>query len=665
MDFWRASLKVLVVLILFHVGMVNYPVAMLGPDRSLIPGDLIEARSNNYVLEHFHSFITGRQDRYWDAPLIYPAQNALAHSENLLGSAPIYSVFRSIGLTRESAFQAWIVTVFALNFWCCFIAMRIWTGKTLASAAGAYIFAFGISTLDHLSSIELLPRFASPFALVFTWSYLRTTKVRFLIWAIAALVLQLYCGLQIGIQLLVCLFFLGIAHSIVFRRGTEWDIDRKLIAPIALTIILIVAMIPLMIPYLSASFDVIRKDPGPAVQVSALFNSYFTSHPAATSWQDLALDGSLHIRATTGKFFPGGICIGSLLIALILMLIRRDRMQRNIAIPLIALFLSTAFQFLYLCIDWPGTVPRMTGAFSGAIHALPNIQILFFILDFVILISILPDRKWITLIMVPLVPITILIDNKIDADRIPTFNKWHARNLVAEVERDITATDPKDFSAIAYMPLMPVIEDELIHDRVTETNITAMLAAQQLDLPIVNGYTGSYPEGYMDLCDRMDDRSLGKWCEHAGCDPASIARVTNVPVAVLDRDTVTLQAANGKFICANLKREGLMVADRTDPQLWETYLMIRTTEDRVALLAHNGNFVCAELLQQQQLSATAPELGDFGLFRIVPLEDGWIALRAFNDRFLSVNDEGLIYASAEAIGQKERFRINKITPEHD
>ena len=51
--------------------------AMFG-DMSRIPGDLGDARFNNYILEHFHRFLTGQEPSLWDLPSMYPYRNVLA-----------------------------------------------------------------------------------------------------------------------------------------------------------------------------------------------------------------------------------------------------------------------------------------------------------------------------------------------------------------------------------------------------------------------------------------------------------------------------------------------------------------------------------------------------------------------------------------------------------
>lgn len=60
---------------------------------------------------------------------MYPWKNVIGLSDNLLGTAPIYSLFRLLSYGREGAFQGWMLTLFGLNYWCGTLAFRKWTGN--------------------------------------------------------------------------------------------------------------------------------------------------------------------------------------------------------------------------------------------------------------------------------------------------------------------------------------------------------------------------------------------------------------------------------------------------------------------------------------------------------------------------------------------------------
>ena len=164
---------VFVAMMLFGWGMWSFPYALFQPENLLIPGDLGDARFNNYILEHFHRYATGKVEDYWSAPFMYPRENVIAHSDNLLGTAPLYSLFRSMGRSVHGAFQTWILALIALNFWAAFLAFRGFRYDVIIAAVGAFIFAFGIHQLGHLSHVQMLPRFMMPIALLAWWRVLQ------------------------------------------------------------------------------------------------------------------------------------------------------------------------------------------------------------------------------------------------------------------------------------------------------------------------------------------------------------------------------------------------------------------------------------------------------------------------------------------------------------
>ena len=140
-------------LIMLIAGIWLFPLDLLQRDLSLMPGDKGDSRFNNYILEHGYNFMTGKVDNYWDAQVMYPEKMTIAYSENLIGTVPLYSLFRLLKCDRETSFQLWFLSLFVLNFICAYWALKKWTASTLLSSVGAYIFAFSIFIL-HLFLIR-------------------------------------------------------------------------------------------------------------------------------------------------------------------------------------------------------------------------------------------------------------------------------------------------------------------------------------------------------------------------------------------------------------------------------------------------------------------------------------------------------------------------------
>src|SRR5438094_805956 len=146
MSFFKNQNKAILLLplLLLLAGLYLVPIQIFETDFSKVPGDFGDARFNNYILEHGHKYFTGKVSDYWDAPFMYPYKNVIALSDNLLGTVPVYSLFRILSFDRETAFQLWLLAMFVLNFICCWWVLNRWSGDNLLASTGAYIFAFSI-----------------------------------------------------------------------------------------------------------------------------------------------------------------------------------------------------------------------------------------------------------------------------------------------------------------------------------------------------------------------------------------------------------------------------------------------------------------------------------------------------------------------------------------
>lgn len=85
---------------------------------------------------------------------------------------------------------------------------------------------------------------------------------------------------------------------------------------------------------------------------------------------------------------------------------------------------------------------------------------------------------------------------------------------------------------------------------------------------------------------------------------------------------IVLQAANGKYICADDYRAGLLVADRDKPGDWETFTIEPKDGGKVAIKTHNGSYVSADFglegARRGRLIGDRKEQKEWELFTIVP-----------------------------------------------
>jgi len=163
-----------------------------------MPGDVGDARLNNYFLENVYQFFFGKSDSLWHLPFFYPFPFVLGFSDNLFGSAPAYILARSLGAASDTAFQVWFLIGYLVNFWAAYYALRKLGASSLAASVGALIFAFALPTTAYVDHAQLHYRFGIPLAVVFFIEFLNKKNWKAFVIAGAWLVWQFYAGVYMG-----------------------------------------------------------------------------------------------------------------------------------------------------------------------------------------------------------------------------------------------------------------------------------------------------------------------------------------------------------------------------------------------------------------------------------------------------------------------------------
>ncbi|MCI0705335.1 MAG: hypothetical protein L0241_30110, partial [Planctomycetia bacterium] len=88
-----------VVVAAFAIGFITFPLRAVGTAGEYLPGDEIDNRLNNVVLEHGYLRLTGKVDSFWDIPNFYPQRRVTAWSDAHLGMLPFYAAMRAFGLS--------------------------------------------------------------------------------------------------------------------------------------------------------------------------------------------------------------------------------------------------------------------------------------------------------------------------------------------------------------------------------------------------------------------------------------------------------------------------------------------------------------------------------------------------------------------------------------
>jgi hypothetical protein len=490
----------------------------MGSHLSLVPGDLGDARFNNYVLEHFFHWVTGLTRDYWNAPFFFPFQQTIAFSDNLIGSAPFYVLFRWAGLDMISAFQCWYVLGFLLNFISAsYVFCRLHL-KPLAVGTGAFFFTFGLPLLAQEGHAQLLYRFCVPLACFLLWRFHQAPRLWTLVALIAWIVWQFYLTIYIGIFLLLYLSVL-ILLSLLFipaktlwqrltlwlrRLGEAWSqagFTGRILAVITMAV-LGVGLVALILPY----YRVTR-----IYGFSRNLHEIFTMLPRLQSY--LIADNSQFWGSMGSIFsnipmrwehqlFPG---LSVTILILVGILGRFQTEHKNLA----WLHFGAALVLVALTLDFHGySLYRLAGFVPGlnSVRAVTRI------------------------ILVLMWPISLFIAWAVDGF-VQRFNQQHRWTLAAlSLVTGLLVAESVFYNHLTYASADAQARLETLGQKIPvaipanpilfvawnkqepswKDDIDAMLLAQELGWPTLNGYSGNYPPGYApaDSCAQLPTRIM-------------------------------------------------------------------------------------------------------------------------------------------------------------
>lgn len=513
----KKILKLAPIALLFLIGMGWVVLQPLGPKLAMIPGDLGDARFNNYVLEHFFQWLTGHVESYWDAPIFYPFQQVTAFSDALLGSVIFYVPWRVLGFDRETAFQLWIILGYALNYLSAAWVLRKMSLKPVAAGLGAFFFAFGLPMLAQEGHVQLLYRFCIPLASYALFSYDAKPRLRTLVLLFALVVWQFLMSIYLGVFLVMLLAFLLIALVFLPRQGATkrslWQKLRRLPRELAgawrgakkgerawtlLAISGLALVLGLsLLPYVRVMKE---YDFGWHTDIIYLMlprpRSYLLADNAAL-WGRLSETILGVPMRYEHQLFPGvAVC---LLVLIGVLGNKWFKARAGVWPHFVAMLLLGAFTLLLrghslytLVWDLPG---------FNAIRAVTRVILVLMwplsILMAWVASELAENKSWVSQAMLYLVLALLVAESGLYHHS--TYAKVEAQGRVAELRAKLPAETPAD-------PILYVGWDGQRASLVTE--IDSMLLAQDLGWPTVNGYSGNLPPSYgpPDSCSRLPAR---------------------------------------------------------------------------------------------------------------------------------------------------------------
>ncbi len=520
--------------LLWAVGLLLafHPTLLSGFGRAQTdPGD---TRLNNYVLEHALRWAVGDplHAELWSPRFFFPHPNVGAYTDIELGAAPIYAVWRALGLAPDTAFQLWTMSVASLDFLACWLWLRRGLRPTLPlgalpAAVGAFLLAFGAPRVSQMGHQQLLPQFFS-IAAVYALTRLfgpapapasRLGPGGWLAVLFASVALQLWASWYLGWFLVTGLYVAGLwALALSSPRRALFGLLRRsagalLLAALASAIVLA----PYVSHYLVASREAGQR----------IFEIDQASSPRLLSWLYLGPDSWLHGWQQAVPWFRDipvsheqRLGLGVVASALAVGGLWSARHARGVAfLGLVAVTLVVVVTvYPGDLIPWRWLRPFVPGA--GAIRHLSRIGLLLLI-PAALGAAIALERRRSPRVAVLLAALCVAEQ----AQTTPSYDKEAARAHVRAIVHELEALRGPDCPAF----YLSVQGDAGAPPE--QYQLDAMWASLESGVPTVNGYSGNLPPGWLPLFFNRTPSAaeevalrgcLYRWCVSTGVDPARL-----------------------------------------------------------------------------------------------------------------------------------------------
>lgn len=504
------------------LGLVFNTFNIIGFDFSRVPGDLGDSRLNNYFLEHCHQFFIGNVENFWELPMMYPEKSAMTFSDNLLGTAPLYSFFRLTGFSRADSYQFWIILMSILNFTATFFVLQKIIKNPYASSIGAYIFAFSLALNSQLVTTQMYPRFPIPLAILMLYYFHEKLNPKYFFLALFILVYQFYAVIYHGFFLAVIVMIVT-SLVLISKRGILLEKLREktwLIKMAGSVIINLALLMLLMYPYYQRSL----------ISGTNLYENIFTTLPTVVSffysptnsfsWESLAHVADHYPLFYIHFLFSGIFATGTWFIFAVLLIVgifKSKIIKGLVPDQRIRILLYSGLIFFLIFTRW-GDFSLYKLFFNipgfGAIRNLCrmiNFHLFFYGLTFAIasLAIFKKSGKYSATVFILMIGLIAIDNHTMDFKHISSekaYRESRSDKLVAKLQHL-----PKG-SVFSYEP------DSLI-DYTHVYHLDAMLAAQELGMKCVNGYSGNQPAHFWDYSQDFTTQGRLKYFAGIGFEP--------------------------------------------------------------------------------------------------------------------------------------------------
>ena len=466
---------------------------------SMMPGDIGDARLNNYFLENIYQYLCGHSASLIHLSFFYPFPYVLGFSDNLFGAAPVYLMARALAIEPDTSFQIWFFLGYLFNYCAAYWALRRLRIGPLGAVVGALVFSFALPVSWKMGHAQLHYRFGVPLAVAMFLEFLEKRRWYALLPVLVWLLWAFYCSIYIGFFLLLLLFAMFIVH--LFREVTSgasvkkeclfYISDWRSLMPVQKVFfisglcVFAVLLAVLFYPYWQVStLYHAKRSLGEIASMLPRFQSYFLSDGSWIWSSQSTLFSNIPMRQEHQLF----IGVVPMLLALMGYLVGKPKyagfaysVVGPAFVALIVLTLSMGGMSLwYLLANFP---------LASAIRAMTRIiLVLLFPIAFFCALGIdhlgqrtLWGKK---LILVLLLPAFLFEASATTVSRSPKA-EWRSR--IEHLDSSVPAVLPAKSILFFAQQAEPFFAQEL----------DAMWVAMRRGVPTLNGYSGGYPPGLM------------------------------------------------------------------------------------------------------------------------------------------------------------------------
>ncbi len=125
-----------------------------------------------------------------------------------------------------------------------------------------------------------------------------------------------------------------------------------------------------------------------------------------------------------------------------------------------------------------------------------------------------------------------------------------------------------------------------------------------------------------------------------------------------DKKTITITAANGKYVCAGGLEEKILVANRDKAADWEKFTLLQFGGDKVAIYSYKNLFLSVVPNNKAEIISAETRIGSSEIFTMVKPDNDFVVFKAANGKYLSLEVKSKqLFARGNSIGENEKFKL--------